>query len=247
MRLRQRGLHVNFQDSSSESDCAAHAYGQVAEFLRAHPCVELHRAAMQVGDTRTGVVLVAAAWVQMPAGECLCESAVNHRGEAVGSSSNGSDGSSSAEASRSEISPAGPLAWHFLGTHGAWRTDGNRDIKFRVGGKSWQLLNKDVDVISRGTPYQRSIMSVWYPIPMTNVCIWPGEHEPSVPWPGEIHESPVVAPRAGRLTIVNTASEVIRFALPAADGTGQAALRLYDYIAEPAPPVVGERARGIRG
>lgn len=65
VRLRQRGMRVSFQDSSNESDCAAHAYGQVAEFLRAHPCIELHRAALEVGVTRTGVVLVAAAWVQM--------------------------------------------------------------------------------------------------------------------------------------------------------------------------------------
>jgi len=70
LRLRQRGFRVSFQSTADNKDCAAHAYGQVREFLREHPCVTLHRALLQVADRRVGVVLVAMAWVQMPdAGE----------------------------------------------------------------------------------------------------------------------------------------------------------------------------------
>ncbi len=65
-RLEQRGWRVEERGTSFEQDCAAHAYGQVRQFFREHPCSAVFRALFEVQDQRRNRVLVAVAWVDMP-------------------------------------------------------------------------------------------------------------------------------------------------------------------------------------
>lgn len=64
-RIVARGVRVAARVTDDASNCAAHAYGQVHDFLTANPCVGLHRALLKVRDRRGDVVLVAASWVEM--------------------------------------------------------------------------------------------------------------------------------------------------------------------------------------
>jgi hypothetical protein len=64
-RLVRAGFKVREQGVEVDSDCAAHSYGQVQDFFRAHPCTELFRALLEVrGGGATA--LIAVAWVDMP-------------------------------------------------------------------------------------------------------------------------------------------------------------------------------------
>ncbi len=67
MRLERKGLRVTSRLTSDDDDCAAHSYGEVQAFLRHQPCAALFRALIEVRDNRRNVVLVAIAWVEMPA------------------------------------------------------------------------------------------------------------------------------------------------------------------------------------
>lgn len=49
-----------------EADCAAHSYGRVTAYFRAHPCAYLVRASFELYDPRKRVVLVAVSYVEMP-------------------------------------------------------------------------------------------------------------------------------------------------------------------------------------
>jgi hypothetical protein len=53
-------------DTDAGTDCAAHAYGEVKTYLRAHPCVGYARRMSQVRPDGGGTVLVAVSAVQMP-------------------------------------------------------------------------------------------------------------------------------------------------------------------------------------
>lgn len=64
-RIVARGVRVTARVTDDASNCAAHAYGQVRDFLTANPCVGLHRALFEVRDRKGEVVLVAASWVEM--------------------------------------------------------------------------------------------------------------------------------------------------------------------------------------
>ena len=69
-RLVRQGLDVRERDIDAGTDCAAHSYGQVQVFFRAHPCTALFRALLEVRGQGGNVALVAVAWVDMPdAGE----------------------------------------------------------------------------------------------------------------------------------------------------------------------------------
>jgi len=50
----------------SDSNCAAHSYGMVNSFFKAHPCKWLARGYLAVHQENIGVVLVAVSWVGMP-------------------------------------------------------------------------------------------------------------------------------------------------------------------------------------
>ena len=64
LRLRRRGLRVNYTDQL-DTNCAAHAHGQVAQFLREHPCVAMYRTLLVITERGQGTVLMAVARVQM--------------------------------------------------------------------------------------------------------------------------------------------------------------------------------------
>jgi hypothetical protein len=68
-RLTRSGLKVRERQTDARSDCAAHSYGQVEVFFRAHPCEALFRTLLEVRDGRGAVALVAVAWVDMPDAE----------------------------------------------------------------------------------------------------------------------------------------------------------------------------------
>jgi hypothetical protein len=68
-RLVRSGLQVRERQTDARSDCAAHSYGQVQAFFRAHPCEALFRTLLEVRDGRGAVALVAVAWVDMPDAE----------------------------------------------------------------------------------------------------------------------------------------------------------------------------------
>lgn len=65
-RLVRKGLRVREHGVDAETNCAAHSYGQVQDFFRAHPCTALFRALLEIRDNRGNVALVAVAWVDMP-------------------------------------------------------------------------------------------------------------------------------------------------------------------------------------
>lgn len=65
-RLRRQGLQVRLRASSDDTDCAARSYGQARLFFRAHPCVSMHRALLEITAKGAGTVLVAIASVRMP-------------------------------------------------------------------------------------------------------------------------------------------------------------------------------------
>lgn len=65
-RLAREGLRVRERGVDTGSDCVGHSYGQVQDFFRAHPCVALFRALLEVRDNGGNVALVAVAWVDMP-------------------------------------------------------------------------------------------------------------------------------------------------------------------------------------
>lgn len=64
-RIAARGVRVASRVTDNSDDCAAHAYGQVHDFLVTNSCVGLHRALIEVRDREGDVVLVAASWVEM--------------------------------------------------------------------------------------------------------------------------------------------------------------------------------------
>lgn len=66
LRLAGQGIRLRARLTDDDGDCAAHAYGQVEAFLRANPCVGLHRALFELRDRNGDVVLLAIAWVEMP-------------------------------------------------------------------------------------------------------------------------------------------------------------------------------------
>lgn len=66
LRLQRQGLRAEQRFSSDDGDCAAHSYGQVQGFFRAHPCDALFRTLFEVRDQSGNVALVAVAWVDMP-------------------------------------------------------------------------------------------------------------------------------------------------------------------------------------
>jgi hypothetical protein len=53
-RLERRGLRVDRRGESFSTDCAAHSYGQVQQFLQEHPCSALFRALYEVRDPGGG-------------------------------------------------------------------------------------------------------------------------------------------------------------------------------------------------
>lgn len=66
VRLTSAGVRVTGRVADDASDCAAHSYGRVREFFRAHPCSSLRRAQFEVLDRNGDVALVPIAWVEMP-------------------------------------------------------------------------------------------------------------------------------------------------------------------------------------
>ena len=66
IRLTARNVRVDIHATDDGDDCANHSTGRVQEHLRDHPCVAMHRAVFEVRDPRGDVVLIAAAWVEMP-------------------------------------------------------------------------------------------------------------------------------------------------------------------------------------
>lgn len=64
-RIVARGVQVRARATDDSTNCAAHAYGQVKEYLREHPCAGMHRALFELRDTRGNVVLIAVSWVDM--------------------------------------------------------------------------------------------------------------------------------------------------------------------------------------
>lgn len=62
--LLAKGYRVDLEERS-ETDCAAHSYGQVEAFFRSHPCTWVARAYLAVRDKAQGLVLVAISWVDM--------------------------------------------------------------------------------------------------------------------------------------------------------------------------------------
>ena len=65
-RLEQSGFRIRTRLEVADTDCAAHSYGEVQRWFRAHPCQALYRALFEVGDRRGALALVAVAWVDMP-------------------------------------------------------------------------------------------------------------------------------------------------------------------------------------
>lgn len=65
-RLRRQEVQVRLRASSDDTDCVAHSYGQVRHFFRAHPCIGLHRALLEVTAEGAGSILIALASVRMP-------------------------------------------------------------------------------------------------------------------------------------------------------------------------------------
>jgi hypothetical protein len=65
-RLERAGFRIRPQFEVSDSDCAAHSYGEVQRWFRDNPCDALYRALFEVRDRRGGLVLVAVATVDMP-------------------------------------------------------------------------------------------------------------------------------------------------------------------------------------
>lgn len=66
VRLTSTGVRITGRIVDDAADCAAHSYGQVREFFRAHPCFSLRRAQFEVRDRNGDVALVPIAWVEMP-------------------------------------------------------------------------------------------------------------------------------------------------------------------------------------
>lgn len=66
VRLTRQGVRVRSRLTDDAVDCAGHAYGQLRDFFRSHPCVGLHRALFDIRDRRGDVILLAVAWVEMP-------------------------------------------------------------------------------------------------------------------------------------------------------------------------------------
>jgi hypothetical protein len=64
-RIVASGVQVRARATADSTNCAAHAYGQVKEYLLEHPCVGMHRASFELRDGRGDVVLVAVSWVDM--------------------------------------------------------------------------------------------------------------------------------------------------------------------------------------
>lgn len=67
LRLERKGLRVTSRLTSDDDDCVTHSHGQVQDFFREQPCAALFRVLIEVRDKRRNVVLVAIAWVDMPA------------------------------------------------------------------------------------------------------------------------------------------------------------------------------------
>ena len=67
--LESEGLHVREMSTSSDDDCAAHAYGQVRNYFSDHPCAGLDRAWYELGDDGDGTAVLSVAWVEMPDAE----------------------------------------------------------------------------------------------------------------------------------------------------------------------------------
>jgi hypothetical protein len=63
--LVAKGYRVDLEERS-ETDCAAHSYGQVEQFFQLHPCKWVARAYLAVRNSTQGLVLVAISWVDMP-------------------------------------------------------------------------------------------------------------------------------------------------------------------------------------
>jgi hypothetical protein len=66
LRLGKKGYQVRTRTRFDGTDCAGHAYGDVAAFFRDRPCLALGRMSFEVKDRRGKVVLVAVSSVAMP-------------------------------------------------------------------------------------------------------------------------------------------------------------------------------------
>lgn len=66
LRLQRSGLRASARVGEYERDCAGHSYEQVHQYFLANPCAGMFRAAIEVRDRRSPVVLVAISWVDMP-------------------------------------------------------------------------------------------------------------------------------------------------------------------------------------
>jgi hypothetical protein len=64
-RLVARGVRLSARVTDDATDCVAHSYGKVREFLRANPCVGLHRAQFELRDRNGDVVLLAISWAEL--------------------------------------------------------------------------------------------------------------------------------------------------------------------------------------
>lgn len=69
VRLDRLGKRVDRVTSAADTDCAAHATGEVQAFFRANPCVALFRVLFDVRDAGRPVLRVAVAVVDMPDAE----------------------------------------------------------------------------------------------------------------------------------------------------------------------------------
>jgi hypothetical protein len=67
LRIGDAARRLAPRHADTVTDCTAHAYGHVQEWLREHPCVVAYRAVFEVPVPGTdAVVLVAVAWIDMP-------------------------------------------------------------------------------------------------------------------------------------------------------------------------------------
>ncbi|MDN5747604.1 MAG: hypothetical protein L0H64_03665, partial [Pseudonocardia sp.] len=64
-RLVAQGVRINARATDDSDNCVEHSHGQVQDYLRANPCVALHRSLFELRDRNGDVVLIAVAWVDM--------------------------------------------------------------------------------------------------------------------------------------------------------------------------------------
>ena len=68
-QLESQGIQVTRSGRSTDEDCAAHSYGEVAGYFADHPCRGLERAWFELADDQDCSAIMSVAWVEMPDAE----------------------------------------------------------------------------------------------------------------------------------------------------------------------------------